>query len=864
MRVLNLRAVWMAVFTTLAGLSSATEITVSYSFPRVFAENEPVITALEGSVTATIVGDDRIRPAQAYPDLEQVNDWTYRTVFYWDDQTPRLLSFIDSADDTTTVTVQPQPVMPLTPELHPSLVFHITTAPASLWDPATGIYVWGLYDNCLQSGGAWEREAHVEVYDAQHELVVAEPIGLRLNGNSSRVYPQKSWRLYFDGYGSADEVDWDFFGEGPTLFQRLILKGSWIPRFILSASLAEPLHRELGHLGSRLVPAAAYVNGEYWGIYTLRERLDSKFVEVTQHLADDDYVLIKDSAAEHGNLQEWEDFLDLFEPPQAFASHAWYEEVRRRLDLTSYVDWLLINAYGATADNGYVNNYAALKVAGGAWHFVMWDEEDLFLPGNLNADHFRFYASADEAEFNQFRPYYWFMGGWTPEAQRWFNIFRGLLQNSEFKAFFAARTDELLAGPLSVDALQSRLAAITAPLDAEATRQRQRWGWSPTAYSSTVSDISGFIAARHPIVQQQKIDLLDHFAVPVELSHFAAVRTPQGVRLTWRTEREIGNDGFVVTRGVGSPDVMTPIASYVETPALRGRPAEDAPTAYVWTDEDTPVGEALYYQLRHVEAGGETVVHDWVETVGVAGPVALVINEILANNASVNQDEAGEFDDWIELRNTGDADLSVGGMTLSDDLEDPAKWTLPDVTIPAGGHLLVWCDGDAEQGPLHATFSLAATGEAIGIFTAPADGSQLVDSMVFGPQAVDVSLGRQPDGADTWVFFSPPTPGLTNDVGVGVPPAADGTLSLSAWPNPFNPRVTVAYTVPAAGSGELAVFAADGRRVATLLAGHLPAGPGRVVWQGRDDAGRAVPTGTYLCRLAVGGSVVSRKLLLLR
>lgn len=848
----------------LAGIAAATEITVTYSFPRVFREDEAVVTALEGSVTATLTADAPVTPATVDPRLEQVNPRTYRTVFAWDDTTPRQFSFLDDGGAALNVMVLPQPALPLNPALHELPVFHLTTTPASLWDPDTGLYVWGLHDNCLQSGSTWERSAQVAVYDTQHQLVVDEPVGLRLNGESSRVFPQKSWRLYFDDYGDSDVVDWDFFGEGPTEFKRLVLKATWIPRYIVSSAMMEPLHRELGHLGSRLTPVAAYVNREYWGLYTLRERLDDEWVEATLDLAHDDYVFIKDGEAEHGDLQEWESLLDLFAPPQAYASHAWYEQARRRLDLTSYTDWLLINAVGATADNGYLNNVATLKVGDGPWRFIMWDEEDLFLASNLPANHLRFYASGDEAEFNQFRPAYWFMGWWSPQSQRWFNIFRGLLQNAEYRAFFAARSQELLDGPLSSASLRARLSSLAADLGPEAARQTVRWGWSGTAFANFVASADQFLAQREGIVRTQRTELLDLYMQPVELSRFAAARTPDGVRLIWRTEREAGNLGWIVRRGVGAAQPLVTVASYADTPALQGRGDSATATSYLWVDASAPADEVVRYQLVHATTEGEQVVHDWLVTVGEPTLADIVVNEVLADNDGVNGDEAGDHDDWLELHNTGTVDVSLAGYTLTDNLENPTRWTLPAVVVPAGGHLLIWCDGETGEGPLHASFSLSADGEAVALFTPAAAGSQLVDSVVFGPQTTDVSFGRRPNGGDTWVFFAEPSPGATNDVAAATPTPATTSLALSARPNPFNPRVTVAFTAPAGALGDVTVYGPDGRRVATLARGPFPGGTVRVAWDGRDAQGRAMPSGTYICRLSADGRSAARKLVLLR
>jgi spore coat protein CotH len=148
--------------------------------------------------------------------------------------------------------------------------------------------------------------------------------------------------------------------------------------------------------------------------------------------------------------------------------------------------------------------------------------------------------------------------------------------------------------------------------------------------------------------------------------------------------------------------------------------------------------------------------------VGYTPPTA-VVNEFLADNEATNQDEAGEFEDWIELYNTGDAALDVGGMYLTDDLTDPTQWRIPDgTTIPPHGYLLIWCDKDPGDGPLHADFKLDKSGEEIGLFDRDAWSNLLVNSVIFDAQAADVSLGRVPDGGESWQPLDPPTPNANN------------------------------------------------------------------------------------------------------
>ena len=139
----------------------------------------------------------------------------------------------------------------------------------------------------------------------------------------------------------------------------------------------------------------------------------------------------------------------------------------------------------------------------------------------------------------------------------------------------------------------------------------------------------------------------------------------------------------------------------------------------------------------------------------------MVINELLASNSHNMPDPQGQYDDWIELHNRGDAPVDVGGMYLTDDLDEPTQWQFPTdnptlTTIAPQGYLLVWADNDVGDPGLHAGFKLSASGDDVALFDR--DGVTLIDSIRFDRQTTDVSYGRLPDTVDTWAPLAFPTP----------------------------------------------------------------------------------------------------------
>jgi len=91
-----------------------------------------------------------------------------------------------------------------------------------------------------------------------------------------------------------------------------------------------------------------------------------------------------------------------------------------------------------------------------------------------------------------------------------------------------------------------------------------------------------------------------------------------------------------------------------------------------------------------------------------------------------------------------------------------------------------------------------------------------------------------------------------------------GTLTVTAFPNPFNPSTRIAWDLPRSGRMVLTLHDLGGRRVRTLVDGDRPAGSGSRVWDGRDDTGRTLPSGAYVFQLLTAGQRRSGGLTLLK
>ena len=142
------------------------------------------------------------------------------------------------------------------------------------------------------------------------------------------------------------------------------------------------------------------------------------------------------------------------------------------------------------------------------------------------------------------------------------------------------------------------------------------------------------------------------------------------------------------------------------------------------------------------------------------GSVAVQIHEVLANN-TVWTNLDGTVTDWVELFNPSSNTADLTDMSLTDDVGAPRKSIFPAyMTIAAGGYLVIPCSSAATNTLQNTGFGLSAGGDAVFLFAALTNGGALIDSIGFGLQIPDLSIGRA-GPTHAWTLTLP-TPGATN------------------------------------------------------------------------------------------------------
>ena len=265
---------------------------------------------------------------------------------------------------------------------------------------------------------------------------------------------------------------------------------------------------------------------------------------------------------------------------------------------------------------------------------------------------------------------------------------------------------------------------------------------------------------------------------------------------------------------------------------------------------------ALLSTVHGSQPGDSFGAHDWVR-------------EFCIDLVQQQRTATGAFNPWYQSSHYTNSYIGTFGQTALAALilSDPA--TAPDTDAPAAPATFAV---DYNSGINHLNWSASASSDAAEYSLYRSDSLPVPVDMghwICTTGGTSWTDSQYPDWDDHYVLVATDIAGNTcapvsptQITAIESPPRRSAIVGVH--PNPFNPRVTIAFRLAAATRPRVEIFDLSGRFVARLIEGDLPEGEHEVVWRGVDDSGRTVPAGAYACRLTVDGLVESRKLMLVR
>lgn len=350
----------------------------------------------------------------------------------------------------------------------------VTIDPADLWSPERGIYA-----HPERRGRDWERPIHLTYLDENGRLGFQTNAGLRIHGNISRQYEKKSFRLYFRGAYGLPSLNYPLFPDSEIAeFNQLVLHagGQDFPQFMANGTLLRnhliaKLAAQIDGYAVQNQPVVLFLNGELWGVYHLRERIDENFLT-------DNYGI--------GILPGDEDHyaqLEQFLANNSLAQPANYVALQTQMDVANFIDYTILQLYSANSDwpNNNISRFRG-HTQGGRWQWIYWDVDNAFA-----------LAPASSLNFD--------MVDQTLNQANWLPLVR-LLENAEFRAAFIERTADLLNTTLHPDNVVRELDALAAELEASINYETSRWPGSGD-WQANVEEMRQFARLRPDILRQQ-------------------------------------------------------------------------------------------------------------------------------------------------------------------------------------------------------------------------------------------------------------------------------------------------------------------------------------------------------------------------
>jgi len=385
---------------------------------------------------------------------------------------------------------------------------HITTNSYFTGDDAHTIIVVSVSGDEQEDGnwpGGWgggaDEPCHVEFFHPDGSFWCEASGDSNEHGNDSNAYPQKG----FD-YITRDQMGHSYAITQPLFhvkerdaYQRLIFKAAANDNYPSSGGghIRDAYVQTLSHLADLKIDertnesCIVYLNGEYWGVYEFREKVDdldftTEYYDQPRHFVD----FIKTwggTWVEYGSSNDWNPFVN-FVTGQDMTNADNYEYVQSVFNTMSLIDYVLLNSFTVCAD--WLNWNTAWwrgrhpDGSGKKWRYALWDMDNTFGHGANYTGIPSQSSDADPCNPESLD---------NPGGQGHIPIFNALLENEDFWATYINRWADLSNTHFSCDNMHAVLDSMIMVIEPEMDRHMDRWGGNYPQWEANVQEIHDFI-----------------------------------------------------------------------------------------------------------------------------------------------------------------------------------------------------------------------------------------------------------------------------------------------------------------------------------------------------------------------------------
>lgn len=546
----------------------------------------------------------------------------------------------------------------------PSLpVVSISTHSGNFFSTDSGIYVKGPNaESQPPYYGAnywqdWEREVHVEYFESNGGQGFEQDLGVKIFGGWSRAQSMKTLRLLArDAYGPS-KINYKLFKDkNITSFDQVILRSSGndfnythMRDAINHKALVNPNKRHgiVSHMDFQAYqPVIVFINGEYWGVHNMRERISKHHAAENHGLDDDDIDFLEmEAVIQNGSNEHFLQLVNFIEDND-MTSTANFETVKQMLDIENYVDYFVAQTFHTNWDFPHNNIKYWRNRNGGKWRFSYYDTDFGYGLFDFNS------ASSDELSriIDDTRSFH-------------SSVFKKLLTNTEFKNYFVNRYADLLNTTYKSSNLQAVVDELKAGINSEMSRHFGRWpdnANSVAGWESNITGVRSFIDSRPGYARghiNSRFNLSGQVDVTVDVAPAGAGKVKISTVI---------------------PDSYPWTGIYFDgVPVVITAQANDGYVFSNWSGLSSSTDVSI---LRNISTDG-TITANFTPSSSYP--------KVTFSEINYNSDSATSAGEWVELHNYGTADANLSGWVFKDD-KDYNSYVIPVGTVlPAGGYLVL-------------------------------------------------------------------------------------------------------------------------------------------------------------------------------